>query len=405
MLKRSEVGKRFCWTIFFVFIYVFGSKISLPFVDISKALKLNEGTTTGLQLSSAVMGGNLRGMSIFSIGLSPWMSSMILWRMFTVSKRFNLEKTSSEIVERRKMYVTLALAIVQSLAVAMYLPLKTGLNPGLVIAVNTMIMVAGAFFLVWLSDLNAALGLGSSVVIMMAGMVMYLPEDVMNTLSNINNIPEIAYILGVMALLIFVFVAVLVEYSKYQIPVNKLGIHNNLKSYTFLDIKLNPAGGMPFMFAMTLVSIPQYAMLLILSMDSNAKWAAQLAKRLVMGDPIWIFLYILMIALLSFAFAFVNVNGEEIADKMMKASEYIDHVYPGADTRRYINGIVLRLTVFGTLYLILFTALPFSLLLWDKELLRLTMIPGTFLMFVGMIYNIREEIRALRLNQRYTRIF
>ena len=104
MLKRSEVGKRFCWTIFFVFIYVLGSKISLPFVDLSKALRLNEGTTTGLQLSSAVMGGNLRGMSIFSIGLSPWMSSMILWRMFTVSKRFNLEKTSTEIVERRKMY-------------------------------------------------------------------------------------------------------------------------------------------------------------------------------------------------------------------------------------------------------------------------------------------------------------
>ena len=159
------------------------------------------------------------------------------------------------------------------------------------------------------------------------------------------------------------------------------------------------------MYAMTLVSIPQYALLLILSMDSNAKWAAHLAKHLVMGDPIWILLYILMIALLSFAFAFVNVNGEEIADKMMKASEYIDHVYPGADTRRYINKIVLRLTVFGTLYLILFTALPFSLLLWDKDLLRLTMIPGTFLMFVGMIYNIREEIRSLRVNQRYTRIF
>ena len=285
----------------FVFIYVLGSKISLPFVDLSKALRLNEGTTTGLQLSSAVMGKPPWDVDL-SIGLSPWMSSMILWRMFTVSKRFNLEKTSTEIVERRKMYVTLALAIVQSLAVAMYLPLKTGLNPGLVIAVNTMIMVAGAFFLVWLSDLNAALGLGSSVVIMMAGMVMYLPEDVMQTLSNVNNIPEIAYVLGVIFILIFVYVAVLVEYSKYQIPVNKLGIHNNLKSYTFLDIKLNPAGGMPFMYAMTLVSIPQYAMLLILSMDSNAKWAARLAKHLVMGDPIWILLYILMIAPSLFCF-------------------------------------------------------------------------------------------------------
>ena len=303
------------------------------------------------------------------------------------------------------MYVTLALAIVQSLAVAMYLPLKTGLNPGLVIAVNTMIMVAGAFFLVWLSDLNAALGLGSSVVIMMAGMVMYLPEDVMKTLSNINNIPEIAYIVGVIALLIFVFVAVLVEYSKYQIPVNKLGIHNNLKSYTFLDIKLNPAGGMPFMYAMTLVSIPQYAMLLILSMDSNAKWAAQLAKRLVMGDPIWILLYILMIALLSFAFAFVNVSGQQIADRMKQSGDYIYGVYPGEDTSRFINRLVLRFALIGAVFNVTLAGLPILFVLKDESLLKVSMIPGLFLILSGMLFTIHDELQALRLNERYRPLF
>jgi hypothetical protein len=404
MLKRLEVWKRLCWTICFVLIYVFGSKISLPFVDLSKALNLNESTATGLQLTSAVTGGNLRGMSIFSTGLSPWMSSMILWRMFTVSKRFNLEKTSSDIVERRKMYVTLALAIVQALAVSIYLPLDTNLDSFLVISLNTMIMVAGTFFLVWLSDLNAALGLGSSVVIIMAGMVLYLPEDIAQILSKID-IPSSWYFIGLALILVFVYTAVIIEYSRYRIPVNKLGIHNNLKSYTYLDIKLNPAGGMPFMYAMTLVSIPQYILLLILYIDSNAKWAAQLAKELVLGEPIWILLYIFMIALLSFAFSFINMNGEEIADKMMKNSEYIDSVYPGKETRKYINGIVFRLTVFGTLYIIFFTALPFLVLLWDKDLLRLTMIPGTFLMFIGMISNIREEVRALQVNQRYTRLF
>ena len=404
MLKRLEVWKRLCWTICFVLIYVFGSKISLPFVDLSKALNLNESTATGLQLTSAVTGGNLRGMSIFSTGLSPWMSSMILWRMFTVSKRFNLEKTSSDIVERRKMYVTLALAIVQALAVSIYLPLDTNLDSFLVISLNTMIMVAGTFFLVWLSDLKAALGLGSSVVIIMAGMVLYLPEDIAQILSKID-IPSSWYFIGLALILVFVYTAVIIEYSRYRIPVNKLGIHNNLKSYTYLDIKLNPAGGMPFMYAMTLVSIPQYILLLILYIDSNAKWAAQLAKELVLGEPIWILLYIFMIALLSFAFSFNNMNGEEIADKMMKNSEYIDSVYPGKETRKYINGIVFRLTVFGTLYIIFFTALPFLVLLWDKGLLRLTMIPGTFLMFIGMISNIREEVRALQVNQRYTRLF
>ena len=404
MIKRSEVGNRFFWTILFVFIYVLGSKISLPFVDLSKALNVNETIAKGLELTSASMGGTLRGLSVFSIGLSPWMSSMILWKMFSVSKRFNLEKTSTEIIERRKMYLALALAIIQALAISIYLPLQTNLDPLLVICLNTMIMVAGTFFLVWLSDLNAALGLGNSFVIIMAGMILYLPEDIMGILSKIN-IPLIWYISGLGFVLVFVYTAVLMEYARYRIPVNKLGIHNNLQSYTFLDLKLNPAGGMPFMYAMTLVSIPQYILLLVLYLDPNASWAVQLSKKIVLGEPLWILLYILMICFLSFAFAFINVNGEEVADKMMKNSEYIDSVYPGPETRKYINGAVLRLTAFGTFYLFLFTALPFLILLWDKELLRLAMIPGTFLMFIGLISNIREEIRALQVNQRYTKIF
>ena len=404
MIKRSEVGNRFFWTILFVFIYVLGSKISLPFVDLSKALNVNETIARGLELTSASMGGTLRGLSVFSTGLSPWMSSMILWKMFSVSKRFNLEKTSTEIIERRKMYLALALAIIQALAISIYLPLQTNLDPLLVICLNTMIMVAGTFFLVWLSDLNAALGLGNSFVIIMAGMILYLPEDIMGILSKIN-IPLIWYISGLGFVLVFVYTAVLMEYARYRIPVNKLGIHNNLQSYTFLDLKLNPAGGMPFMYAMTLVSIPQYILLLVLYLDPNASWAVQLSKKIVLGEPLWILLYILMICFLSFAFAFINVNGEEVADKMMKNSEYIDSVYPGPETRKYINGAVLRLTAFGTFYIFLFTALPFLILLWDKELLRLAMIPGTFLMFIGMISNIREEIRALQVNQRYTKIF
>ncbi|MTQ42307.1 MULTISPECIES: accessory Sec system protein translocase subunit SecY2 [unclassified Streptococcus] len=404
MMKQSGVRKRLFWTILFVFVYVLGSKITLPFVDLAKVLNVNEGAARGLELTSAIMGGNLRGMSIFALGLSPWMSSMILWRLFTVSKRYNLERTSSELVERRKMYLTLALALVQSLAISLYLPLQTDLSPLLVVSLNALIMIAGTFFLVWLADLNTALGLGNSIVIMMAGMLLYLPEDVFGTLSKSGGS---AYsLLFLMPLLLgFIFMVVCIEYARYRIPVNKLGIHNSLKPHTFLEVKLNPAGGMPFMYAMTLVSIPQYIFLLVQAINPRASWAASIAKELVIGAPAWILLYGLMIAILSFAFAFVTVNGEEIADKMMKNSEYIDFVYPSEETRRYINRIVFRLTVFGTLYLILFTALPFLLLLWDRGLLRLAMIPGSFLMFVGMMSTIREEVRALRVNQGYTRLF
>ena len=400
MMKQSGVRNRLFWTILFVFVYVLGSKITLPFVDLAKVLNVNEGAARGLELTSAIMGGNLRGMSIFALGLSPWMSSMILWRLFTVSKRHNLERTSSDLVERRKMYLTFALALVQSLAISLYLPIQTDLSPLLVVSLNALIMIAGTFFLVWLADLNTALGLGNSIVIMMAGMLLYLPEDVLGTLSKSGGL-----LFLVPLLLAFIFMVVCIEYARYRIPVNKLGIHNSLKPHTFLEVKLNPAGGMPFMYAMTLVSIPQYILLLVLYLDPNASWAVQLSSKIVLGEPLWILLYILMICFLSFAFAFINVNGEEVADKMMKNSEYIDSVYPGPETRKYINGAVLRLTAFGTFYLFLFTALPFLILLWDKELLRLAMIPGTFLMFIGMISNIREEIRALQVNQRYTKIF
>ncbi|WP_126404907.1 MULTISPECIES: accessory Sec system protein translocase subunit SecY2 [Streptococcus] len=404
MMKQSGVRNRLFWTILFVFVYVLGSKITLPFVDLAKVLNVNEGTARGLELTSAIMGGNLRGMSIFALGLSPWMSSMILWRLFTVSKRHNLERTSSDLVERRKMYLTLALALVQSLAVSLYLPLETDLSPLLVVSLNALIMIAGTFFLVWLADLNTALGLGNSIVIMMAGMLLYLPEDVLGTLSK-SGLPAYSLLFLLLLLFAFVFMVVCIEYARYRIPVNKLGIHNSLKAHTFLDVKLNPAGGMPFMYALTLVSIPQYIFLLVQVINPRASWATTIAKELVIGEPAWILLYSLMMAILSFAFAFVTVNGEEIADKMMKNLEYIDFVYPGEETRRYINRIVFRLTVFGTLYLILFTVLPFLLLLWDRGLLRLVMVPGSFLMFVGMISTIREEVRALRVNQGYTRLF
>ena len=138
-MKQSGVRNRLFWTILFVFVYVLGSKITLPFVDLAKVLNVNEGTARGLELTSAIMGGNLRGMSIFALGLSPWMSSMILWRLFTVSKRHNLERTSSDLVERWKMYLTLALALVQSLAISLYLPLQTNLSPLLVVSLNALI--------------------------------------------------------------------------------------------------------------------------------------------------------------------------------------------------------------------------------------------------------------------------
>ncbi|WP_067103529.1 accessory Sec system protein translocase subunit SecY2 [Streptococcus sp. DD13] len=405
MRFQSQISRRFFWTILFVFLYVLGSKIALPFVDLGKALNFGGNTTTALQLTSSVMGGNLRGMSIFSIGLSPWMSSMILWRMFSVSKYFNLDKVANAIVERRKMYLTFLLSVVQSLAIALYLPMKeTGLPSMAVVLLHTLILIAGSYFLIWLADLNATQGFGGPVVIMMTGMVLYLPQDIMDALEVAGLSTYGLALLGLGALL-FIYLAVIVEYAKYRIPINKIGIHNRLESYSYLDIKLNPAGGMPIMYAMNLVAVPQYLLLLVLAIDPQASWARSATQGLNMGEVPWFILYCVVIVLLAFAFAFINVNPSDISEKMIKNSEYISRVYPGRETRLYIQERLWCFALVGAIYLLLFAALPLVLLFWDQNLLRLSMLPGLFMIFNGMIYTIREEIKAMRVNRQYTKLF
>ena len=152
---KPLILKKFLWTLLFVFIYVLGSKLTLPFVDVSSIAKLN-GDSVTLNYAAALMGGNLRSISFFSIGLAPWMSSILIWQMFTVSKRLGLNKLSMESQEKRRMLLTLAIALIQSLGLVLNLPLKTvaGVGQGTIVFLDTLILIAGTYFLIWLTDLN-----------------------------------------------------------------------------------------------------------------------------------------------------------------------------------------------------------------------------------------------------------
>ena len=154
----SVVLKKGFMTIFFILIYIVGSRLTLPFVDLNSKDFLG-GSTAYLAFSAALTGGNLRSLSLFSIGLSPWMSAMILWQMFSFSKKLGLNSTAIEIQDRRKMYLTLLIAVIQSLAISLSLPIQASYSSVLVILINTLLLIAGTFFLVWLSDLNASMGI------------------------------------------------------------------------------------------------------------------------------------------------------------------------------------------------------------------------------------------------------
>ena len=398
---KAVIIKKFLWTLFFLFIYVLGTKLTLPFIDMSKAAAM-DGTSTTLNYATALMGGNLRSMSLFSVGLSPWMSSMLIWQMFAVSKRLGLSKLPLEVQERRRMLLTLVIALIQSVALVLNLPLQEagGVDMITIIVLDTLVLMAGTYFLIWLTDLNAAMGLGGSIMIVMASMIAYIPQDIWNSIQELK-ISSLWLALMLVFSLVFLYLAVTVERSKYRIPVNKINIHNRFKKYSYLDIRLNPAGGMPIMYAMTLVSIPQYFLLIIHFLQPDNQLIEQWIEALSMGSLAWFILYLLTIFILALAFAFINISGDQIAEQMQKSGEYIENVYPGGATRRYINGLVTYFALVGAFYLILISGLPMMVVLLDIRYLRLSMIPGIFMIFIGMVFSIKDEVDALTLNDRY----
>ena len=402
-ISQSIITKRVLWTLFFLFIYCLGNQLVLPFVDLKNA-NIFGGAIGSLAFSSAMMGGNLRSMSLFSVGLSPWMSAMILWQMFSFSKKMGLKNLPIEIQDRRRMYLALGIAIVQSLAVSLNLPIVSGVNASLAIFMNTILLIAGTFFLVWLSDLNSLFGIGGSIVILMASMMANLPYQIMDSIEKLGIGWDVLLPL-ILFSLIFLYVSGIVQRARYRISISKINIHNRFKQYSYLDIMLNPAGGMPFMYAMSLVSIPQYVFMLIQFIHPENKWTSGAIKALTVGQPLWLVVYLVMLFVLGLAFAFVNVSGEQISERMRKSGEYIYGVYPGQETSAYINHLVLRLGFIGALYMLFMAGAPMLIILVNPDYLQLSMIPGTFLIFSGMIYNVNEEMKALKLNTSYTPLF
>ena len=126
-LISSIAVKKGIGTLFLLFIYVLGSRIALPFVDLNSRNFLG-GSAAYLDFSVALTGGNLRNLSLFSIGLSPWMSAMILWQVFSFSKKLGLNSVPSEVQDRRKMYLTLGIALIQALALTTNLPVQSFLS-------------------------------------------------------------------------------------------------------------------------------------------------------------------------------------------------------------------------------------------------------------------------------------
>ena len=219
---------------------------------------------------------------------------MILWQLLSFSKKLNISSGAVEVQDRRKMYLTLVIALIQSLALSLNLPIQDYYSPLLVTILNTLLLIAGAFFLIWLSDLNARLGVGGSIVILLASIILNIPQDILSTLQLVRISTGIILLI-VLSSIVLTYMMVLMYRARYRIRVHKIGLRSRFKSYSYFEIMLNPAGGMPFMYVMSFLSLPTYVFLLLQTLFPQTSVFSEMSAQYGIGKPLWIYSYIAMI--------------------------------------------------------------------------------------------------------------
>ena len=381
---------KFLWTMFILITYMIGSAIPIPLGGTMAEAKSNY----VLQLASNATGGDISNLTLLSLGLGPWMSSMIIWQVLVMIKPLGLGSLSERESGYLRNILILFLSIVQSIGIV----LSFKMNVDYETKVGVVIMlIAGGFLTVWLAYLNAAKGVGGSMLIMLFKMITGVEQQLGETFKMLSKISNGKWIMVLVALaiLILVIMSVIMERSEYRIPVTRVMINNDLNKDSYIPIKVNTGGGMAIMFAMSLFMIVSY-LLQIIAHHFPVGFLKTFAKGVSMYSFAGATLYVIVLFSLSIMFGFVNIDAGQIAEGLRNSGDYIKNVKPGKDTKRYLTKYVAFFSIVGSIYITLVAGGPLYIGAMQPKYAKVVMIPGIAMMCFGMIFNVQEQIRAAK---------
>jgi preprotein translocase subunit SecY len=325
-------------------------------------------------------GGALERFSILALGIMPYISaSIIMQLMSVVSPTLEALKKEGE-AGRRKItqytrYGTAVLALFQGMAISVGLEAQQGLviDPGLAFRLTTMVTLAtGTMFLMWLGEQITERGVGNGIsLIIFAGIAAGLPQAVGGTLELVRTgafsiliaLFIFALVLGVTAFVCFVERGqrrILVNYAKRQVG-NK--IYGGQSSH--LPLKLNMSGVIPPIFASSIILFPA-TLVGWFGAGEGMTWLRNIAATLSPGQPVYTLLYASAIIFFCFFYTALVFNPKETADNLKKSGAFVPGIRPGEQTGRYIEKIMLRLTLTGAIYVTLVCLLPEFLIVWKN---------------------------------------
>jgi preprotein translocase subunit SecY len=372
VFRIPDLRKRLLFALGLLAVYRIGGHIPTPGVDASKLQDIftrNAGSVFGMM--DLFSGGQLRKLTIFALGIMPYITASIILQLLTVVVP-TLEKLQKEgELGRRKItqwtrYLTVGLAIMQSIGIATVLQSQQGLviNPGVGFTLMTVLsLTTGTAFIMWLGEQITERGIGNGMsLIIFTGIVVGLPNAIREMVSRVQTgdwpLIQVAIIL-IMMIAVVAFI-VLVERGERRIPVQYakrvIGRRMLGGQSTHLPLKVNAGGVIPVIFASSLLTFP----LTLLNVDfvKNSSVLSNMLGAMRGGEPMYYLLYTVLIIFFCFFYVSIIFNPNEAADNMRKYGGFIPGIRPGKNTAEYMNKILTKITVVGGLYLSVLSLIP-----------------------------------------------
>ena len=380
--KFGDLRRRLVFLLLALVVYRIGAHIPVPGIDPGQLQELFKSQSGGiLNLFNMFSGGALSRFTVFALGIMPYISASIIMQLMTyVVPSLEALKKDGE-AGRRKItqytrYGTLALAIFQSLGIALALEGSPGLvlSPGFGFRMTAVVsLVAGTMFLMWLGEQITERGLGNGIsILIFAGIVAGLPSAIggLFELVRTGSMSIIASLFIIALVVLVTFAVVFVERGQRKILVNYAKRQVGNKVYggqsSHLPLKLNMSGVIPPIFASSIILLPATAVGWIATGqadDGFTRFLKDASALLQPGQPVYVMLYAAMIVFFCFFYTALVFNSRETADNLKKSGAFIPGIRPGDQTARHIDRILSRLTLAGAAYITVVCLLPEFLVL------------------------------------------
>jgi len=370
-----ELRKRVIFTLLLLAVYRIGAQIPSPGISgpaLEEFWQMQRGTILGFV--DLFTGGSMARMTIFALGIMPYISASIILQLLQVVWPY-LERLSKEgELGRKKItqytrYGTILICVIQSIGISFFLeslrsPASNApivLNPGWGFRLLTVLtMTTGTVFIMWLGEQISERGIGNGIsLIIFAGIVVSLPGGIQNILSGLRtgDMSPLRMIFLLILMLAVVVVIVFVERGQRRIPVSYAKRVVGRKIYggqsTHLPLRVNTGGVIPIIFAASIITIPSTVAQLI-----KVPFIQNIAMQFGMGMPLYNLLYIASIIFFTYFYVSIIFNPSDVADNLRKYGGFIPGIRPGKNTSDFIDGVLSRITLVGAIYLAAVAILP-----------------------------------------------